>query len=94
VKQPFMMKKGKRVAVIRPSDPAKALELTQACIDSNDAARFAQLPNELQDAGVRYSFAGWASLHSARLLDEEGRDIGAMEAGDSMVSPEGIGHEA
>ena len=80
------LKYGKKVAVIRPSDPAKALRIAEECLASKDSERFDNLPAEVGE----YTFVGYLAENGLKVLDDRGKAVGTLKPGDSFVDPEGL----
>jgi len=75
---------GKRLAVARPNRPDLAIAIAHAALRTQDSDPL----NDLPLSGDDYTFAGWLSADGKRLLDEEGKPIGEIQRGDSLVTME------
>ena len=82
----FAYSHGMRLIWIRPDNPAVALQLTQAALETGDSALFDELPSKVEELGVGYTFVGWVSRDEKRVLDKDGKVIGRPRPGDSMVT--------
>ena len=81
----FMRRDGRVMAVIRPSDPKRAIAAAFQCTSQAD------MNNILKDPEQIYTFAGIASKHTEELLDPTTGDVvGKLEPGDSFVPWEQI----
>jgi len=79
-KKDFLIKNGHVMAVIRPSDPKRAIAAAYKCTNQ------AEMNAVLQDPEQEYTFAGIASKDGANLLDANtGEVIDALQPGDSFV---------
>lgn len=84
---------GLRLIWIRPDNPAVALQLTQAAVETDDKGLWDDLPGRAQRLGVSYIFLGWVSRDERRVLDKEGKVIGKPRPGDSMVTEDILDHQ-
>ena len=82
-----------RLIWVRPGNPAVALQLTQAAVESGDSALFAALPDKVQAMGIGYTFVGWVSRDERRVLDEHGKVVGKPKPGDSMITENILKHQ-
>jgi len=77
---------GRRMAILRPDDPGKALAIAEQALKRQDRELLADLPNR---AGCKYTFVGWLSSAAPQhIVDERGRRIGDLQPGDSFVTYE------
>lgn len=83
-KTPFVIRDGLRMMVARPQDPQKAIRIAKEAAAQNDVARLANLMDEV---GIEtYTIVGYLSADDRIILDESGKQIGAIEAGDSFLT--------
>ena len=94
----FVEKDGKPLLVVRPSDPELAIRLAQEAIENTRdpdkqteaAVAFLNLPALAEAKGVTYTFVGYLAKKrngkGACVVDEGGNVLGAVVAGDSIVT--------
>lgn len=82
----IMIRDGKKMMVMRPSDPEKAVKIALEAQKANDADRFLNLPEEVGD----YTFVGYLSAEGRQILDENGAVVGDVQKGDSFVTRRSI----
>jgi hypothetical protein len=73
---------GLPLSVIRPANPALAIAIAKVAVAKQDGALFQRLPVEVSD----YTFVGWLSADKRCIVDENGKRIGDLQAGDSFVT--------
>jgi hypothetical protein len=78
---------------VRPDNPAVALQLTQAAVESDNPGLFATLPSTIESMGIGYTFVGWVSRDERRVLDEHGKVVGKPKPGDSMITENILKHQ-
>jgi len=96
-KKKLLVKDGKVLAVIRPSDPQRALNKAKALLGMNYRDGQKAMDEILQDPAQTYTFIGLAMKKHGKIVDPEtGAVIGKAQAGDSFVPYEQIlaRHEA
>jgi hypothetical protein len=87
----LLVKDGKVLAVIRPSDPQRALDKARALVGMSYADGQKAMDEILQDPAQTYTFIGLAMKKHGKIADPEtGAVIGKTQAGDSFVSYEQI----
>ena len=87
MKHQFLIKDGGKLAVLRPKDPALALQLARAALEIEDDAAREKAFQEVLNAQP-YSFVGLMSTAGKpekKLLDEDGWAIGSLRPGDSFA---------
>lgn len=73
---------GQKMMVLRPENPALAIELANKLLGSKDEEEFDKI---LQ--AQPYLFVGYSARSNAKkILDEDGKIIGELQPGDSFVS--------
>ena len=80
-----MMKGDRKVAVVRPADPKKAMDRAKALVGTTDAVAFQAMLGE-QD----YRYVGLASECGRYVLDDAGQILGDVKPGDSFVDYEAL----
>jgi hypothetical protein len=82
---------GDPILVIRPAMPEMALAVAAVALERNDKDLIDRLPQEVED----YTVVGWLSARGSPqfIVDEHGKKIGDLVAGDSLVTmhPKGGG---
>lgn len=87
----LIVKKGKVMAVIRPSDPQRALDKAKAIIGMPYEQGQKAMDEILQDPEQTYTFMGLAMKKHGKIVDPEtGAVVGKTQAGDSFVAYEQI----
>lgn len=76
----FLIKKGHRLAVLRPKDPALALRLTEEFKATGGSKKEFDRILKAQS----YTFVGFAGQKGV-LLNEKGAALGRLEQGDSLI---------
>jgi hypothetical protein len=71
---------GECLAVVRPQRPELAIAIANVALAKQDTTVLEQLPDD------DYTFVGWLSADGTRVLDEEGRAVGELQRGDSLVT--------
>jgi len=80
---------GQRMQVIRPKDPSLAVHLAETSLANRDAALLVRLPGIVEDAAGTYTFVGYLARRAEGqpcIVDEHGKFVGELEAGDSFVT--------
>jgi len=71
---------GLRIAIVRPGRPDVAIAVSAAALRNQEAKLLEGLPDD------EYTFVGWLSANGKRIIDEHGKDLGAPQRGDSLVT--------
>jgi hypothetical protein len=82
----FVMRDGKRMAVLRPDKPSVALAMAGIALAHNETDLFARLPESVQEITSGYRFMGWLAIGGRDILDHDGTEIGHPLPGDSFVT--------
>lgn len=93
----ILVKDGKVLAVIRPSDPLRALTQAKALIGTSYDEAKKPFDEILSDPEQTYTFVGLATKNHGRIVDPSTGDVvGKVQAGDSLVPYEQLlaRHEA
>lgn len=87
----LIVKNGKVMAVIRPSDPQRALDKAKAIVGMPYEQGQKAMDAILQDTSQTYTFLGLAMKKHGKIVDPEtGAVVGRTQAGDSFVPYEQI----
>ena len=87
----ILQRDGHPMAVLRPKDPALAVQFALVANQQQDGDLFARIPELVED----YTFAGWlpetrADVPAGYVVDEDGFIIDDLKPGDSLVTqPDG-----
>ncbi len=78
---------GRPLAVIRPKNPALAIQIARVAIDQNDKELWDCLPAKAGE----YTFIGWLpfpreGVPEGYVVDDEGLIVDEMQPGDSFVT--------
>jgi len=82
----IMVRNGRKMMVMRPADPEKAIRVALEAQKANDVDRLLNLPEEVGD----YTFVGYASADGHYILAEDGTVIEKIKRGDSFVTRRSI----
>jgi hypothetical protein len=85
----ILLKDGKKVAIIRPENPALALEMVKAIREGTPHKKAQRAFNRMLDAQP-YKFMGYAAKGEPHFLNEFGQVMGNVEPGDSFVDFDAI----
>jgi len=86
-KQRILVRDGRQMMVLRPGDPALALQLAQLALQNKDGDLFARIPEQVEN----YTFVGWLpvtrpDVPPGYVVDEDGFIIDDVKPGDSFVT--------
>lgn len=76
----FAYAAGERLAIVRPKRPEVAMAVGQAALKNQRGELLEQLPDD------DYTFVGWLAADGKRVIDDDGRDLGVPQRGDSLVT--------
>ncbi len=80
---------GEVFQVVRPKDPALAVELAEKAAANNDSALFDRLPSIVEDATGEYTFMGYLARRASGqlcIVDAAGKFLAEVSPGDSFVT--------
>jgi hypothetical protein len=90
-KKKLIVRNGKVMAVIRPSDPQRALDKARAIIGMPYEQGQKAMDEILQDPTQTYTFMGLAMKKHGKIVDPQtGAVVGKTQPGDSFVAYEQI----